>query len=77
MQLNQELQMQKLKSDMIKVDSAAKDELRFAKNIFKFTGLDPFLTYTIKLAVFKGIHSEVVCAGQLCLDSHEFELLFD
>jgi len=60
--------MQKLKSDMIKVDSATKDELRFAKNIFKFTALDPFLTYTIKLAVFKGIHSEVVCAGQILVD---------
>lgn len=39
------------------------DEIRFAKNVFKFESLDPFLTYNIKLGVFRGDQAEVVCAG--------------
>ena len=39
------------------------DEIRFAKNVFLFESLDPFLTYNIKLGVFRGDQAEVVCAG--------------
>jgi hypothetical protein len=59
------------------VKLAKQDEIRFAKNIFKFQNLDPFLSYHIKLGVFKGEKAEVVCAGQLVIDSHEFKTLLD
>ena len=75
LQLNQASDMdlvvssQKLRSEYYWVDMTTSmaerrpDEIRFAKNVFLFESLDPFLTYNIKLGVFRGDQAEVVCAG--------------
>jgi hypothetical protein len=68
-QENNLINTQKQRTEFLTVPMDTKEELRFQKNMFRFSGLDPFKELNVKIGIFTGESADVVGSGELKMDS--------